>query len=157
MAEDQLQRIMVGLATLPRPVTLVLDDWHEIRDSTWSAAWPPCCAMTLPVRLVLMSRSDPRLRLRRLHAGGGLTEIRTAELAFTPSEAERAAAEGGVGLPAAQAQALVERTEGWATGLRLAAQFAARPGYAERIDEFTGDERTVAEYLRRRGTCGTCR
>ncbi len=147
IAEDQLQRIMVGLAALPRPVTLVLDDWQEIRDSNLVDSLAAMLRHALPVRWVLISRSDPRLRLQRMHADGGLTEIRTDELAFTPAEADELLQKADVGLPAAQAQALMERTEGWAIGLRLAVQFAARPGYAERIAEFAGDERTVAEYL----------
>jgi LuxR family transcriptional regulator, maltose regulon positive regulatory protein len=147
MGEDQLQRIVLGLAALPRPVTLVLDDWHEIRDDQVVTGLATALRHATPLRLVLISRSDPRLRLHRLHVDGGVTEIRAAELAFTPAEAEELLQKAAIRLPAVQRQALVERTEGWATGLRLAAQFAARPGYAERIDEFTGDERTVAEYL----------
>jgi LuxR family transcriptional regulator, maltose regulon positive regulatory protein len=147
MGEDQLLRIGLGLAALPRHVTLVLDDWHEIRDGQVVNGLSTLLRHATPLHLVLISRSDPRLRLHRLLADGGLTEIRAAELAFTPSEAEELLQQAAIGLPSAQRQALVERTAGWATGLRLAAQFAARPGFAERIDEFAGDERTVAEYL----------
>jgi LuxR family maltose regulon positive regulatory protein len=43
---------------------------------------------------------------------------------------------------------LVERTEGWAAGLRLAALSLARDPDPERFAvEFSGIERTVAEYL----------
>lgn len=147
MDDDQFQRIVLGLAALRRSVTLVLDDWDEIRDAQVLSGVAAVLRHDSALHLVLISRSDPRLRLRRLQADGGLTEIRAAELAFTASEAEELLQNADVGLSAAQRQALVERTEGWATGLRLAAQFASRPGYAERIEEFAGDEHTVAEYL----------
>ena len=42
---------------------------------------------------------------------------------------------------------MVEQTEGWATGLRLAAMFATRTGRAERLAGFTGDDRTVTAHL----------
>src|SRR2546427_7198413 len=43
---------------------------------------------------------------------------------------------------------LYERTEGWAAGLRLAAlSLAGHPDPARFAAEFSGSERTVAEYL----------
>ena len=42
----------------------------------------------------------------------------------------------------------VERSEGWAAGLRLAAlSLAGHPDPARFAEEFSGTERTVAEYL----------
>ena len=43
---------------------------------------------------------------------------------------------------------LHERTEGWAAGLRLAAMSLARHADPDRfVAEFSGSERTVADYL----------
>src|SRR6201991_4685557 len=54
----------------------------------------------------------------------------------------------GVALPEAALAPLVERTEGWAAGLRLAALWLAGHPDPERFAaEFSGTERTVAEYL----------
>ena len=47
--------------------------------------------------VVLASRSDPPLPLARLRARGQLTEIRVAELRFTPAEAGELLAARGVG------------------------------------------------------------
>src|SRR5438552_9524999 len=52
----------------------------------------------------------------------------------------------GVKLP--DPAVLVERSEGWAAGLRLAAlSLAAHPAPGRFAEEFSGTERTVAEYL----------
>jgi LuxR family maltose regulon positive regulatory protein len=62
------------------------------------------------------------------------------------TEAEELFAAAGIDLPAVGA--LVERTEGWAAGLRLAAlSLAGHPEPERFADEFSGSERTVAEYL----------
>ena len=51
-------------------------------------------------------------------------------------------------LPAPAVSLLLERTEGWAAGLRLAAlSLAGHPDPARFAAEFSGNERTVAEYL----------
>jgi LuxR family transcriptional regulator, maltose regulon positive regulatory protein len=52
-------------------------------------AWPSCCVDNLPPQLHLgiSSRSDPPLPLARLRAGDQLTELRVADLRFTPEEA----------------------------------------------------------------------
>ena len=51
-------------------------------------------------------------------------------------------------LPDCALAVLVERTEGWAAGLRLAAIALARHPDPERfVSEFSGSERTVAGYL----------
>ena len=39
------------------------------------------------LRLVLVTRADPAVRLHRLRVAGGLTEIRSEDLAFTKDEA----------------------------------------------------------------------
>ena len=73
------------------------------------------------VGVVLASRSDPPLGLARLRARGQLTEIREAELRFTPAEAAELLQHAAWALPDASVAALAARTEGWAAGLQLAA------------------------------------
>ena len=82
------------------------------------------------LHLVLSSRSDPPLPLARLRARGQLSELRAADLRFTPGEAA-ALLQRGAGPPDqarpdasltdAAVAALTARTEGWAAGLQLAA------------------------------------
>ena len=57
-------------------------------------------------------------------------------------------AAAGVELPEPALAMLHERTEGWAAGLRLAAlSLAGHPDPERFAAEFSGSERTVAEYL----------
>jgi LuxR family transcriptional regulator, maltose regulon positive regulatory protein len=54
----------------------------------------------------------------------------------------------GIALSAAGAALLHQRTEGWAAGLRLAAlSLAGHPDPERFVTEFSGSDRTVAEYL----------
>jgi LuxR family maltose regulon positive regulatory protein len=87
-----------------------------------------------------------RLGLHRLRLEGELAEIREPDLRFTVAEAEELFAAAGVDLP--DPAPLVERTEGWAAGLRLAAlSLAGHPDPERLAADFSGTERTVAEYL----------
>ena len=98
------------------------------------------------LRFVLAARHDVRLGLHRLRLEGELAEIREPDLRFTVAEAGELLAAAGVQLP--EVALLVERTEGWAAGLRLAAlSLAAHPDPGRLAAEFSGTERTVAEYL----------
>jgi LuxR family maltose regulon positive regulatory protein len=98
---------------------------------------------------VLASRLDPSLSLARLRAGGQLTELREADLRFTPEEAAtllRTAV--GTELPEAAVAALGHRTEGWAAGLQLAA--LSLQGHTDAdafVEGFSGSHRYVLDYL----------
>ena len=71
-----------------------------------------------------------------------------ADLRFSLAEARELFDAAGVELPEPALALLVERTEGWAAGLRLAAlSLAGHPDPARFAAEFSGSERTVAEYL----------
>jgi len=79
---------------------------------------------------------------------GELTEIREADLRFTAAEAREMFDAAGVALPDSAVMMLHERTEGWAAGVRMAAlSLAGRPDPERLAAEFSGTERTVAEYL----------
>ena len=109
------------------------------------------------LHLALASRSDPPLALARLRARGQLTELRAADLRFTPGEAaallqQVAAAPGGARpgapLPDAVAAALAARTEGWAAGLQLAGlSLRGRSDVDGFVAAFTGSHRYVLDYL----------
>src|SRR2546429_6867703 len=100
------------------------------------------------LRFVLATRHDLRLGLHRLRLEGELTEIRAADLRFTLDEARALFGAAGVELPESALTLLHARTEGWAAGLRLAAlSLAGHPDPERFAAEFSGSERTVAEYL----------
>ena len=128
---------------------LVLDDYHLIS----SRQVHESLAFLVEHRpagicVVLASRSDPPLPLARLRARGQLTEIRVAELRFTPAEAGELLQHAASALPDASVAALAARTEGWAAGLQLAALSLRRQDDAAAfVAAFTGSHRYVLDYL----------
>ena len=137
---------------------LVLDDYHVISSQAVHESVGFLLEHRPPgLHLALTSRSDPPLALARLRAGGQLTELRAAELRFTPEEAaallqQVAAVPGGArpgaALPDAVAAALAARTEGWAAGLQLAGlSLRGQTDVEGFVAAFTGSHRYVLDYL----------
>lgn len=147
MGPDLLRRISAGIADLSHPVVLVLDDFSEIRNPEVLHGVTDLLRHRTPLALVLLTRTDPHLDLHRLRVDDQLTDIRATDLTFTEAEAAELLHAAGIDLPPALSRRVLDRTEGWAAGLRLAAMFARGPNQADRIDEFAGDDGSVAEYL----------
>ena len=128
---------------------LVLDDYHVISAQQVHES----LAFLLEHRpagicVVLASRSDPPLGLARLRARGQLTEMRVAELRFTPAEAAELLQQAASALPEASVAALAARTEGWAAGLQLAGlSLRGHDDAAGFVAAFTGSHRYVLDYL----------
>lgn len=147
------RRLLTALAAelnaRERPVVLVLDEYDRMT--------APEVAEQLEfvlhhagqgLRLVLVTRAEPLLPLHRYRAAGELTEIRGAELAFTPAEAVTLLELHGLVLPLDAVRALVERTRGWAAGLRLSALAACESADPELyLKEFEADHGAVADFL----------
>jgi LuxR family transcriptional regulator, maltose regulon positive regulatory protein len=144
-----VERLLDDLSDVHDPLWLVIDDLHELdapdaleQLELFIGRAPE------PLRFVFLTRRDLRLGLHRLRLDGELTEVRAAELQFTPVDSRRLLEASGVQLSDGALEALVERTEGWAAGLRLAALSLARHPDPERFAaEVSGSERTIAEYL----------
>ena len=86
--------------------------------------------------------------LGRLRASGDLVEIGTALLALDAKETRDVAASGGLELSEEAAEALRERTEGWAAAVALATlSLRGRDDAAERAAGLSGDQQQIADYL----------
>ena len=144
-----VERLLKDLAPLADRLWLVIDDVHELRSAEALAQLELLLMRGPPeLRFVLATRHDLRLGLHRLRLEGELAEIRAADLRFSVVEARELLTAAGVVLPEPALAMLHERTEGWAAGLRLAALSLADHEDPERFAaEFSGSERTVAEYL----------
>ena len=131
------------------PSSLVIDDLHELHRQEALAQLTRLLANLPPqVHAILATRRDLRLRLHRLRLAGELAEIRAADLRFTQRETSELLEASGIALSATGAALLHQRTEGWAAGLRLAAlSLAGHPDPERFVAEFSGSDRTVAEYL----------
>ncbi|MFD9659261.1 LuxR C-terminal-related transcriptional regulator [Streptomyces mirabilis] len=144
-----VDRVLSELMDWGRPFFLVIDDLHEL-SSADAVEQLTRLLMSLPpdVHAIVATRRDRSLRLHRLRLVGQLAEIRDAQLRFSQEETRDLLATAGIALPEAAAAMLHQRTEGWAAGLRLAVlSLEGRADAAQFVTEFSGSDRTVAEYL----------
>ncbi len=148
--EMLLTSLLNQIAGFPQPVILVLDDYHAVDSAAVDSALAFLVQHLPPqMRLVITTREDPQLPLSRLRARGQLTEVRAADLRFTPDEATAFLSQTmGLALSNQQVAALEGRTEGWAAGLQLAAlSMQGRQKQAEFVRAFAGDNRYIVDYL----------
>ena len=148
-APAMVDRVLSELADASGGVTLVIDDLHEL-NSPEAVAQLTRLLTSLPpqVHAILTTRHDVRLGLHELRLAGELAEIRAADLRFSEGETRELLDASGIMLSEAGAALLHQRTEGWAAGLRLAViSLAGHPEPERFVTEFSGSERTVAEYL----------
>lgn len=144
-----VDRVLSELADARDGITLVIDDLHELNSPEALVQLTRLLANLPPnVHAVLATRRDLRLRLHRLRLAGELAELRAADLRFTERETRELLDASGIALSEDGAALLHQRTEGWAAGLRLAAiSLAGHPDPERFVAEFSGSDRTVAEYL----------
>jgi LuxR family maltose regulon positive regulatory protein len=145
-----VERLLSGLRALRQPGVLVIEDLHELKSAEAQAQLEHFLTrLPAQLRVVLLTRAAMGPGLHRLRLTGALTELRAADLRFSPQETRELLDATGVTLSDADVAVLHERSEGWAGGLRLAAaQLAAHPDPERFVREFSGSERTVAGYLR---------
>lgn len=97
-------------------VTLVLDDLHEVSNpATLDVLGRIITHPPQNLRVVITTRSDPALPIARLRSHARIVEVRASDLAFTSDEALGVFSNADRTL----IDSYVERTEGWATGLRM--------------------------------------
>ena len=138
------------LSEVPGRLILILDDYHLL------TAQPIQSFMTFLVdhqpsqlALVLVTRADPAFPLARLRARGQLVELRQNALCFLPAEvAEFTNRSMELGLSPEQVAFLAKQTEGWISGLQLAA-ISLRQGQdrAAFLEGFSGEHEFIADYL----------
>ena len=115
------ESLINGLDEIDKEYVLVLDDYHLIQNKQINELidkllhFPPQL-----MQLVLICRSDPFLNLHSLRARSRLNEIRMADLCFNESEIIELLKnclliESSIEL----SQRLMQKTEGWITGLRM--------------------------------------
>ncbi len=149
-SEAILTTLLNEITTLPDHFILVLDDYHVIdskpvdEDLTFLLEHLPP-----QMHLAIATREEPPMPLARLRARGQLTELRAADLRFTPAEAaEFLNRMMGLNLSPEDIAALDKRTEGWIAGLQLAAiSMQGHQDATNFIQAFTGSHHFVLDYL----------
>jgi LuxR family maltose regulon positive regulatory protein len=131
-------------------ITLIIDDYHLILSQRINQLMI-FLIEHLPqnMHLIISSRSDPNLPLGRWRSQNKVTEVRAADLSFIYEESDFLLNKVlELGLTSEDIFRLESRTEGWVTGLQLAA--LSLKNYKDREDfikQFHGDNRYVVDYL----------
>lgn len=147
-----LRALVQDLDQLTRPVVLVLDDYHVIvSDAVHEALVDLLERLGDHVHVTVVTRIDPPLPLARLRARGELAEIRAADLRFNLHETEMLLNEQlGLELSPESLTRLDARTEGWVTGLHLAALTLRDRSAQDRttfVQAFSGSQRYIVDFL----------
>ncbi len=148
--ESILTTLLNEITTIPENFIFVLDDYHILDSKPVDNALTFLLEHLPPqMHLVITTREDPQFPLARLRARGQLTELRAADLRFTPTEATEFLNQAmSLQLSAEDIAALEARTEGWIAGLQLAAlSMQGHQDAASFIKSFTGSHHFVLDYL----------
>ena len=148
--ESILTALLNEITTIPDNFILVLDDYHLVEAIPVDQALAFLLDHLPPqMHLVIATREDPHLPLARLRGRGQMTELRAADLRFTPAEAADFLNQVmGLNLSAEDIAALEARTEGWIAGLQLAAiSMRGHQDTSSFIESFTGSHHFVLDYL----------
>jgi LuxR family maltose regulon positive regulatory protein len=148
--EALLTALINDAAAISQPFILVLDDYHVITALPVHGQLGFLLDHQPPqMHLVIATREDPPLPLSRLRARGQVTDVRQADLQFTPEETGeflRRVAQADISLD--DVVALQRRTEGWVAGLQLLAlSIRGSEDMRRRVDSFTDSNRYVLDYL----------
>ncbi|ANS32516.1 Serine/threonine-protein kinase PknK (plasmid) [Rhodococcus opacus] len=132
------------------PLTVVIDDWHLVKDSATIAAMSFLLDHGCHhLQVVVTSRSQSGLPLGRLRVRDELVEIDSTALRFDEEESRQFLVDvGGLALDRPAIAALRDSTEGWVAALQLATlSLRGRDDPAEFIAHLSGRHRGIAGYL----------
>jgi LuxR family transcriptional regulator, maltose regulon positive regulatory protein len=141
-----VDRLLNVVAQLRSPVTVVIDDFHNLPGGGVADGIEQLLRAPTPrLRFVISTRHDPNLPVHLFRANGEVVELRAADLAFTADETREFLGALDLELHPVLLKALLERTEGWAAGLRLFT-LSLRGGTAAGVDALLDDTAAV-DYL----------
>ncbi|MDQ5810802.1 MAG: HTH-type transcriptional regulator MalT [Actinomycetota bacterium] len=148
---EALMGVLVNeLAEVAHEITVILDDYHLIdSDPVHEAVSFLLEHLPENARLVISSRADPPLPLARLRVRDQMTEVRAADLRFTPEEASAFLNDVmGLSLSEGDVAVLEGVTEGWIAALQLAAlSMRDRQDTSGFVESFSGSNRHVLDFL----------
>jgi len=148
---EMLGRLLIhAIEQVDQYFVLVLDDYHEVNDSPAVNGLLDLILSYLPenCHVLLASRGMPtRLTLSRLAARQESFVLTAEDLAFTRDEMRELLVQyGRPDISEADLDSLTQRSEGWVTGLLLAAQTDLSSG-AQNLLRLSGSGRAVFDYL----------
>lgn len=148
--ENVLTSLLNEISQSASHIILVLDDFHTIsnpeihRLMAFLLAYQP-----YQVHLVITSRKRLPFSLAELRAKNDVLEITTSDLRFTHDETTAfLRSTMDLNLPSEDIALLENRTEGWITGLQLAAHsLRETKDLGHLLDHIAGDNQVIADYL----------
>jgi LuxR family maltose regulon positive regulatory protein len=151
---DIQERVLVSLINQisgsPRQTTLVLDDYHWIHSQTVHDLLGFLLEHLPPqAHLMIATRADPPLPIAHMRGRGQMNELRMEDLRFKVDET-RSFLKAFVDLELSpeDVNTLTRRTEGWVSGLQMAA--ASLRGLEDMtafIQDFSGSHHYIMDYL----------
>jgi LuxR family maltose regulon positive regulatory protein len=148
--ESAIFALIESMETIPKNFVLVLDDYHLIQTASIHEMLGHFFSVLPPkIHVSIATRSDPPLPLSRIRTQNQLSELRTKDLSFTTDEINQYFKDKLQGDLSIEDIALLEsRTEGWITGLQLAAlSMQGRSDPSAFVAKFSGDNRYIVDYL----------
>jgi LuxR family maltose regulon positive regulatory protein len=145
-----LPRLTRALAARVRPFVLAIDDVHVLHDQA-SLDLLAILVQNVPEgsHVVMAGRDVPPLPISRLLVNHALVGIGAHHLAMGPNEGLEMLHAAGVPVGASEAKLIVDRTEGWAAGLAMAAMALREQEHLGRaLEAFAGSDGLVTDYLR---------
>lgn len=135
---------------LTQPLTLILDDFHTIGNRSIHTSFVYWLDY-LPehIHIIISTRTELPFSTAKWLAKQQRNDIDAKQLQFNLEETEQYLRTfPGLSLNTRQIEQLVQRTEGWITGLQLASlSLRAETNVGRLIDAFSGQHRNVADYL----------
>ncbi|MEN6481829.1 MAG: LuxR C-terminal-related transcriptional regulator [Anaerolineaceae bacterium] len=121
--QNSIIEMLDQIESLPEKFVIVFDDFQLIKDEKVTQGIVFLLNHLPPnLRLLIVSRVDPNLNLARLRAMDRLEEIRTLDLRFSYEDSKQFLRKTmKIDLEDEKIDLLVKKTEGWITGLQLAA------------------------------------
>jgi LuxR family transcriptional regulator, maltose regulon positive regulatory protein len=148
VSDDALESMLADDAAMDERVRLVIDDFHVVGAVAAQQLQHLLIRGLGQLRLLIGSRSDPAVGLHRLRLERSVREVREADLRLGLTETRALVSNLGIDADTIDVQALLDRTEGWAAGVQLAALSAVgSDDPAARIRELAGTTQTIAGYL----------
>lgn len=140
-------KLAAAISNVDDPFVLMIDDVHEASSDRCQDVLEVALARIPPGSLVVLAGRHTQPFLARLRPTGEVLEIGSADLQLDAAGARQVFANLGAGdLADPDLERLLDRTEGWPTGIALAAIVAREGG--DPVGVF-GDDQTIAEYLYR--------
>lgn len=144
-------RLIARLSALDRPVAICIDDFQHVQDARLLRFVDGLLAhLPRALTLVVASRHQLPLQLARLSVAGRAIEIGQEELNFDCDQTDLFLRRyHQVELAPEELQQLVDLTEGWPTGVQLAALALRRHkgAAADLLQSFSGRDRDLTRYL----------